>query len=44
MGVVRDSLATHSEECVTAVGDATKQLGILLKHRIGQQHIDKQFK
>ena len=44
MGVVRDSLATHSEACVANVADATKQVGILLKHRLGQQHLDKLFR
>jgi hypothetical protein len=44
MKVVRDSLATHSQACVTAVSDANKQIGILLNHRIGQQRIDKIFK
>ncbi|KAF4532425.1 hypothetical protein B566_EDAN003878 [Ephemera danica] len=44
MDVVRDSLATHSEECVANVADATKQVGVLLKHRLGQQHLDKLFR
>ncbi|XP_059485421.1 putative serine protease K12H4.7 isoform X2 [Neocloeon triangulifer] len=43
MRVVRDSLATHSEECVTSVQEANRQLDILLRHRIGQQKVDKLF-
>ncbi|XP_065349861.1 putative serine protease K12H4.7 [Cloeon dipterum] len=43
MRVVRDSLATHSDECVSAVAEANKQFEILLRHRIGQQRIDKLF-
>jgi len=44
MKVVRDSLATHSQDCVEAVSEANKQVAILLRHRIGQQRIDTIFK
>lgn len=42
--VVRDSLATYSEDCATAVQKSIQQVEILLKHRIGQQSLNEKFK
>ena len=42
--VVENSLKTHSQTCVDAVIAANKQFHIMLRHRIGQQGLEKLFK
>lgn len=42
--VVRDALATVNEKCDEAVKEATRQLNMLLLHRVGWQSITKRFK
>lgn len=42
--VVRNSLATFSNECVNAVREGYKQIDILLKHMIGQRTLNEKFK
>lgn len=42
--VVKDSLATYSDDCVTAVEKSFDQVEILLRHRIGQLSLNKKFK
>lgn len=42
--VVTNSLATYSEECVTAVQRSIQQVETLLKHMIGQRSINEKFK
>ncbi|XP_064088841.1 putative serine protease K12H4.7 [Macrobrachium nipponense] len=42
--VVRDALATVSEACNTAIKEATRQLQLLMAHRVGWQNITKRFK
>ncbi|XP_026472568.1 LOW QUALITY PROTEIN: putative serine protease F56F10.1 [Ctenocephalides felis] len=42
--VVKDALATHSDKCVEAVKNGTKQLEILMKHMIGMRSLDEKFR
>lgn len=42
--VVYDSLKTYSDECLKQVQDGTAQIGVLLKHMIGQRSINEKFK
>lgn len=42
--VVKDSLATYSDECVDAVQKSIQQAELLLKHRIGQLSFNEKFK
>ncbi|XP_014233688.1 putative serine protease K12H4.7 [Trichogramma pretiosum] len=42
--VVEESLRTHSQGCIDAIGAAMKQVHIMLRHRIGQQSLAKLFK
>lgn len=42
--VVKDSLATCSNECVDAVEKSFQQAELLLNHRIGQLSFNKKFK
>jgi len=44
MDVVKDSLATHSSECVEAVEAANKHINILLKTPVGQKTIQEHFR
>lgn len=41
--VVQESLATHSDDCVTAIQQGVEQIGVLLKQEIGQQNLNKIF-
>lgn len=41
---MRDALATVNEKCDEAVKEATRQLNMLLLHRVGWQSITKRFK
>jgi len=42
--VVKNSLATYSDDCVIAVQKSIQQVEILLKHRVGMKNINDQFK
>lgn len=42
--VVRSSLATFSDECVSAVEKSFEQVEILLRHMIGQKSLNVKFK
>lgn len=42
--VVKDSLATYSDDCVTAVQKSIQQIEILLKHRVGMISLNDKFK
>lgn len=42
--VVNASLATYSEDCVTAVHKSIEQVEILLRHMIGQRSLNVKFK
>lgn len=42
--VVKNSLATYSDACVTAVQKSMQQVELLLKHMIGQRSLDEKFK
>jgi len=42
--VVVDSLATYSQDCVTAVQKSFEQVETLLLHMIGQRNLNQQFK
>lgn len=42
--VVEQSLKTHSQACVDAIAAANNQVHIMLRHRIGQQGLEKLFK
>lgn len=42
--VVKDSLASYSPDCVTAVQKSIVQVEILLRHMIGQRSLTKKFK
>lgn len=42
--VVKDSLATYSDDCVNAVQKSFQQAELLLKHRIGQLSFNEKFK
>ncbi|XP_037042971.1 putative serine protease K12H4.7 [Bradysia coprophila] len=41
--VVKDSLGSHSDDCVTAVRKSIQQVEILLKHRIGRTSLNDKF-
>ncbi|XP_014215127.1 putative serine protease K12H4.7 [Copidosoma floridanum] len=43
MIVVEESLKTHSQACVDAIANATSQVDLFLKHRNGQQELEKLF-
>ncbi|XP_044268918.1 putative serine protease K12H4.7 [Tribolium madens] len=42
--VIKESLATHSDDCVTAVQQGIDQIGVLLKQAIGQANLNELFK
>lgn len=42
--VVRASLATFSDDCVSAVVKSFEQVEILLRHMIGQRSLNVKFK
>lgn len=42
--VVKDSLGSYSDDCVTAVQKSIQQVEILLKHRVGMISINDKFK
>lgn len=42
--VVDASLATHSDECVLAIKQATDEVNTLLKHMVGQRNLNKLFR
>lgn len=42
--VVKNSLATYSQDCVTAVQKSIQQVEILLRHMIGQRSLNQKFK
>ncbi|CAH1366832.1 hypothetical protein MTP99_008111 [Tenebrio molitor] len=41
--VITDSLASYSDDCVTAVKQGVSQIGVLLKQEIGQANLDQIF-
>ncbi|RZC42670.1 serine protease K12H4.7 [Asbolus verrucosus] len=41
--VIIESLATYSDDCVTAVSQGIEQIGVLLKQEIGQQNLNQIF-
>ncbi|XP_063919924.1 putative serine protease K12H4.7 [Zophobas morio] len=41
--VVSESLATYSDDCVTAVQQGVDQIGTLLKQEIGQENLNEMF-
>lgn len=42
--VIKESLATHSDDCVTAIQQGVEQVGVLLKQAIGQANLNELFK
>lgn len=42
--VVEDSLRTHSQACVDTIINATQQIHVMLRHKIGQQSLSDKFK
>ncbi|XP_015116043.1 putative serine protease K12H4.7 [Diachasma alloeum] len=42
--VVEQALRTHSQACVDAITNATQQIHVMLRHRIGQMNLSQKFK
>ncbi|XP_011313900.1 putative serine protease K12H4.7 [Fopius arisanus] len=42
--VVEEALKTHSQACVDAITNATHQIHVMLRHRIGQMNLSEKFK
>lgn len=42
--VVRDALSEYNKDCVKSIQAAFQQVELLLKHMIGQQNLNKQFR
>lgn len=42
--VVEEALRTHSQACIDAITNATQQIHVMLRHRIGQMNLSDKFK